>query len=214
MSYRNYVSALLTLPETRALGNTFLFASSYDLFTEYLTETSAAAIFARRLGLGFDAQKEIELYILLDFLAFVPFGRTGRAYLKEKGLGDETQALRYAELLLELAGVSMAEKEKDALCRFFEARSDLTLPIDTVGAASAVRQLADCLFNGILLGKCAGSLGKAKALTLHLRALAEASFAGGGAPLELSPILAALPALPALNEAQTEHLEAAWRSVL
>ncbi len=213
MSYRSYVSDLLKTSEVRSLGNTFLYGSSYDLFNEYLSERSTAAIAVRRIGLGFEEQCEAEFYILLDFLTFVPFGGIGREHLRSKGVDVGEHAYAYALLLLDCAEITLSEAEKASLHRFFHSRSDLTLPADAVGIASAVRQLSDRLFNGIVLGTCAGSLGKAKALTLYLRQLAEATLASEGDVLDLSPVFSILPELTVLNQTQIEHLEAAFFSI-
>ena len=40
MRYRSYISTLLRTNEVRALENTFLYHTSYDLFTEHLEETT------------------------------------------------------------------------------------------------------------------------------------------------------------------------------
>ena len=214
MIYRSYVSDLLRTNEVRALGTTFLYHTSYDLFTEYLSETSSAAIFGRRLGLEFDGQKEIEFYILLDFLTFIPFGALGREHLKSKGIDTEESLYGYALLLIDCAGISVSEAEKASLRRFFALRNAPILPPDAVGIACAVRQLSDRLFNGILLGKCAGSLGKAKALSLHLRQLADTFRASGEEAIDLSPVLSALPELPVLNDTCIEYLEEATHTYL
>ncbi len=208
MSYRSYISALLGTREVRALGNTFLYGTSYDLFNEYLSETSTAAIFARRMGLEFDGQKEVELYILLDFLTFIPFGSVGREYLRARGMCVEEHTYEYALLLLECAEVSMNEAEKESLRRFFALREDTVLPPDAVGVASAVRQLSDRLFDGITLGKCAGSLGKARALMLHLRTIAEEVSQKDLLKIDIGSFLSSLPALGGLNDAQREQLDA------
>ena len=100
MTYRTYISALLQTPEVRALGGTFLYGTSYDLFNEYLSEKSTSAICVRRLDGNFEDQSEAEFYILLDFLTFVPFGLAGREALEGKGICAEEVAYRYALLLL------------------------------------------------------------------------------------------------------------------
>jgi len=208
MRYREFVSALLHTPEVRALGNTFLYGTSYDLFNEYLSESSTAAIYGRRIGLDFAGQSEVQLYILLDFLTFIPFGNVGREYLKAKGVCIEESAYLYASLLLEAAGVTPTETEMASLRRFFTVRSDATVSLDAVGVASAARQIGDRLFNGILLGECAGSLGKAKKLAFYLKRLAEEYPASGEESPILQPVLSSLPELSALSEGQIAHLEA------
>lgn len=214
MNHRSYISDLLKTERVRALGNRFLYNSSYDLFNEYLSETSTAAIFARRMGLGFDGQKEIEFYILLDFLTFIPFGAVGRDYLRRSGVNLDECVYGYSLLLLKFAGIPITEAEKLSLRRFFVFRNDPILPPDAVGIACAVRQLSDRLFNGILLGKCAGSLGKAKALSLHLGQLADAFHASDGEAIDLLPLFSTLPELPALNDTWIEYLKETTRAYL
>ena len=209
MKYRQYISALVATPEIRALGGTYLYGTSYDLFTEYMTETSTANVYSRRFGIDFSGQKEMEFYILLDFFSFVPFGDTGRAYLNAKGVLAKEHAYARALLLLERADASLDSEEKARLHRFFTTREDSVLPCDPVGLAVAARRLGDRLFEGVALGKCAGSLGKARELGRLLKEIAERVFEKELTEFDIAPILSALPKIEALNATQTEHLEAA-----
>ena len=199
MTYRKYISALLQTPEVRALGGTFLYGTSYDLFNEYLSEKSTSAICVRRLDGNFEDQSEAEFYILLDFLTFVPFGLAGREALEGKGICAEEVAYRYALLLLEGAKITLSDAERVSLYRFFSLRRASNLPPDAVGIASATRQIGDALLGAISLQKCAGSLGKARALSLYLRKMADAFRDGASNTLDLTSILDEIPKLSTLS---------------
>ena len=195
MKYRSYVRALHMSPEVRALGSAYLYGTSYDLFTEYLSEKATAGVFMRRFGINFAGESEVDFYILLDFLTFVPFGDAGRAYLKEKEISLATRAHAYATHLLSCAGISLTEEENASLLRFFEAREGTARTVDAVGLAATVRKLGDRLFDGITLGKCAGSLGKGRELSRRLKAIAERVYNEELTAFDMEDALSDLPTI-------------------
>lgn len=205
MNYRTYISRLHFSSEVKALANTDLYGTRYDLFTEYQSESSTAKTCVRRI-MEFDSQIEIEFYILMDYLTFVPFGQLGRQKLAEQKVDIPTLKYDYSMLVLDCEGIRLSDDERHKLKLFFDTYDDDIQPITPVGYANIARKISDRLFNMIHIGECAGSIGKAKLLTYHLRQIVQEIFDGELKQFDIGQFLNRFPDLQSLNESQTEYL--------
>lgn len=168
MGYREYSSRLIYSTDVRKMANTFLYGTSYDLFTEYQTESSTARVFARRF-MEFEGTNEMQFYLLMDFVTFIPFGEAGRAALAEQGLDVPTLKYTNAKRLLQKEGICLSEEESAKLKEFFDGYANDLQPVTPVGYANVIRKISDKLFNMIELNKCAGTLEKAKLLSFWMK---------------------------------------------
>ena len=108
----------------------------------------------------------------------------------------------YPEILQSSAVIS---EESASLLRFFEAREGTARTVDAVGLAATVRKLGDRLFDGITLGKCAGSLGKARELSRRLKEISERVYGEELTAFDMEETLFDLPIL-SLNETQAARV--------
>ena len=206
MIYRDYLRELLFSSDAKKMANPLLFGTSYDLFTEYQSEAASARLFARRL-MSFEAQSEIEFYIFLDYLTFIPFGEAGRCTLAAKGVDVPALKLGRAMQILESAGIAQSAGEQARLKAFFEAYGNDVQPITPEGYAAIARRISDKMINMIFCGQVAGSLGKARLFTTTLRQLIQEVYDKEETVIDARDTLSRLPDLHALDEAQINHLE-------
>ena len=205
MNYRTYISRLLYSNEVKALANKYLYGTRYDLFTEYQSEAAGAKAYVRRI-MEFDSQVEIEFYILMDYLTFIPFGQLGRKTCAERNIDISSLKYDYSMLVLDCEGIRLSDDERHRLKLFFDTYDDDIQPITPVGYANIARRISDRLFNMIYSGECAGSIGKSKLFSYHLRQLVQELFDGELKQFDVGQFLKRFPDLQSLNESQTEYL--------
>ena len=206
MNYRTYISKLHFSSEIKELSKAFLYGTRYDLFTEYQSEASSARLYVRRF-MSFEDQIEIEFYILMDYLTFIPFGNLGRQWLAEQKVDIVSLKYEYSLLILESEGINLSVEELYKLKLFFENYDNGVQPITPVGYANIVRKISDRLFNMIFIGECAGSIGKGKLLTFYLKQIAQEIYDSELKRFDVADFLNAFPDIQSLNETQIGYIK-------
>lgn len=82
--YKDYMSKILYFNELKRIGNTDVYQSKNDLFTEYTVLFASVNCQVYPLLKSFSFDDELEFYLYLDMLTYLPFEKLGYEYLNAK----------------------------------------------------------------------------------------------------------------------------------
>lgn len=213
--YKNYTTYLILADKVKEkLSSTYLYSLPYTLFNEYQFEALEARHYAAENSMDYYEQGEIDFYILMDYLTFIPFGDLGRRYCAEQKI--DIASLKYMRSLsiLKEVRVNLNEEEAYRLKLFFDTYDNNLQPINPVGYANIVRKLQDRIYNMAFMriSECFDRKGLTPLLSQGMLKISKEISSGDLKEYDVEKILTRLPNIQSLDESQIAFLKDTLRA--
>jgi len=137
--YRDYVSDFLYWNEFKRIGNTDLFETKNYIFTEYHSLFAKANCQTYSLLKDLWAGDELEFYLYLDMLTYLPFEKLGYDYLNKKLEKEDLSVTQYKynkiNKLLNFYRKKLTDEQKDSVKKFLNNYYNDNIEINVIGLA-------------------------------------------------------------------------------